>query len=173
MAYSVSGLPPVLAFSPSCDSRENFLRDNPSQRTPTTAIITASIAKLFTKPPEGFMFPRWGAPVKFPNWPGPVKLPEVTEVGRRDAWRNRNELIVVKAVVIVARTTPTKVVKYAYLICRSILVNNLHLAASFVFKEIKACFRISSQLCPNHAMKWQRNSSLLANESTSNRKSSI
>jgi len=95
------------------------------------------------------MFPSWGAPVKFPNWPGPVKLPEVTEVGRRDAWPNRNELIVVKAVVIVARTTPTKVVKYAYLICRSILVNNLHLAASFVFKEIKTCFRISSQLCPN------------------------
>jgi hypothetical protein len=87
--------------------------------------------------------------VKFPNWPGPVKLPGVTEVGRRDAWPNRNELIVVKAVVVVARTTPTKVVKYAYLICRSILVNNLHLSASFVFKEIKACFRISSQLCQN------------------------
>jgi hypothetical protein len=107
---------------------------------------------LFTKPPEGFMFPSWGAPVKFPNWPGPVKLSGVTEVGRRDAWPNRNELIVVKAVVIVARTTPTKVVKYAYLICRSILVNSLHLAASLVFKEIKACSRIPSQLCPNHVM---------------------
>jgi len=95
------------------------------------------------------MFPNWGAPVKFPNWPGPVKLLGVTEVGRRDAWPNRNELIVVKAVVIVARTTPTKVAKYAYLICRSILVNNLHLATSFVFKEIKACFRISPQLCQN------------------------
>jgi len=173
VVYSVSGLPPVLAFSRSCDSREDFLRDNPSQRTPTTAIITASIAKWFTKPPEGFMFPRWGAPVKFPNWSGPVKLPGVTEVGRRDAWPNRNELIVVKAVVIVARTTPTKVVKYAYLICRSILVNNLHLAARLAFKEIKACSRIPSQLCPNHAMKWQRNSSLLANEVTSNRESTI
>jgi hypothetical protein len=107
---------------------------------------------LFTKPPEGFMFPSWGAPVKFPNWPGPVKLSGVTEVGRRDAWPNRNELIVVKAVVIVARTTPTKVVKYAYLICRSILVNNLHLSARLVFKEIKACSRIPSQLCPNHVM---------------------
>jgi len=83
------------------------------------------------------MFPSWDAPVKFPNWPGPVKLPGVTEVGRRDAWPNRNELILVKAVVIVARTTPTKVAKYAYLICRSILVNNLHLAARLVFKKIK------------------------------------
>jgi hypothetical protein len=128
---------------------------------------------LFRKTPEGFMFPSGGAPVKFPKWAGPVKLPGGTEVGRRDASRNRNELIVVKAVVIVVRTTPTKVVKYAYLICRSILVNNLHLAARLVFKEIKACFRISSQLCPNHAMRWQRNSSLLANEPTSDRKSSM
>jgi hypothetical protein len=95
------------------------------------------------------MFPSWRAPVKFPNWPGPVKLPGVTEVGRRDTWPNRNELIAVKAVVVVARTTPTKVVKYAYLICRSILVNNLHLAARLVFKEIKACFKIQPQLCPN------------------------
>jgi hypothetical protein len=55
----------------------------------------------------------------------------------------------VKAVVIVARTTPTKVTRYAYLICRSILVNNLHLAARLVFKEIKACFKIQPQLCPN------------------------
>ena len=149
VVYSVSGLPPVLAFSRSCDLREDSLRDNPSHRTPTTAIITASIAKLFTKPPEGFMFPSWGARVKFPNWPGPVKLLGVTEVGRRDAWRNRNELIVAKAVVIVARTTPTKVAKYAYLICRSILVNNLHLAARLVFKEIEACFNIQPQLCPN------------------------
>jgi hypothetical protein len=156
----------VLAFSPLCDSRMDFLRDNPSHRTPTTAIMIASIAKLFTKPPEGFMVRRWGAPVKFPNWPGPVKLPEVTEVGRLNAWPNRNELIVVKAVVIATRTTPTKVAKYAYLICRSILLNNPHLAARLVFKKIKACFKIQPQFCPNHIMKWQCNSSLLADGPT-------
>lgn len=128
--------------------------------------MTASIAKLFTKPPEGFMFRRWGAPVKFPNWLGPVKLPGVTEVGRLNAWPNRNELIVVKAVVIATRTTPTKVAKYAYLVCRSILVNNLHLAARLVFKEIKACFKIQPQLCPNHVIKWQCNPCLLADGAT-------
>lgn len=112
------------------------------------------------------MFPSWGAPVKFPNWPGPVKFPGVTEVGRRDTWPNRNELILVKAVVIVARTTPPNVAKYAYLICRSILVNNLHLTARLVFKKIKACFKIQPQLCPNHVMKWQCNSSLLADGAT-------
>jgi hypothetical protein len=95
------------------------------------------------------MFPNWSARVKFPNWPCPVKLLGVTEVGRRDAWPNRNELIVVKAVVTAARTTHTNVTKYAYLICCSILVNNLHLAARLVFEEIKACFRISPQLCQN------------------------
>ena len=164
MVYSVSGLPAVFTFTLSCDSRWDFLRDKPSHKTPTTAIITASIAKLFTRPPEGFMFPSWRAPVKSPNWPGPVKLPGVTELGRLNAWPNRNELIVVKTVVIATRTTPTKVAKYAYLICRSILLNNPHLSARLVFKRIKACFKIQPQLCPNHVMKWQCNPSLLADE---------
>jgi hypothetical protein len=142
VVYSVSGLPPAITFSPSCDLRWDFLRDNPSHKTPTTAIITATIAKLSTRPPERFMISSRGPPVKLSKWSDPVKLPGVIEVRRRDAWRNRNELMVVTAVVTVARTTPTKVSKYAYLICRSILVDNLHFAAGLGSKEIKACFKI-------------------------------
>jgi len=57
-----------------------------------------------------------------------VKFPGLTK-GRetRNAWLTMNERTAVYAVAMVAITTPTRVAKYAYFICGSIRVNELHL----------------------------------------------